>query len=236
MNRKISFTLKDEFPDLNYLFPMINGMIIQGNQPDVSLKPIPKTNEYYLRIKIRRYNHSFIKIKRDLETVSDEVFRQVALLCDDDIICFKTDLDGKHIYVYVLEDYMSFPKISMPVIPKLEYEFPENNKCKIYKTVKLSSKFSQLENLAKIYNLLFYQGYFVSLRLRGEALEIFAMANPQDHRASLTIGFNINLASSSFNKKDVSRFNQLSAQGFKHALFSVYNFKNSGPVLECKAF
>ena len=45
------------------------------------------------------------------------------------------------------------------------------------------------------------------------------------------IGFNV----SSFDETRISEFNQLSARGFDHALFKVYNFANSGPLLEFKA-
>lgn len=227
---QISFTLKSNFPELNYLFPILNGMIIQGNRPDVSLKQIPSSKgNYYLRIKMRRFKNSCIKIKRDLESVSDEVFKQVALLCDDDILYFESDAEGKNIKIHVLSDFMSFPKIEMPVIPDLSYNF--SSPLAFYGEVKLASKFSQLESLAKIYNLMFSQGYFVSLRLRGRALEIFAISKPCDHRASLTIGFNV----SSFDETRISEFNQLSARGFDHALFKVYNFANSSPLLEFKA-
>ena len=230
MNQKISFTLKTGFPELNYLFPILNGMIIQGNRPDVSLKQISSSKgNYYLRIKMRRFKNSCIKIKRDLESVSDEVFKQVALLCDDDILYFESDAEGKHVNIHVLSDFMSFPKISMQTIPKLSHDFLDP--LKFYGTIKLSCKFSQLESLANIYNIMFSQGYFISLRLRGRTLEIFAISKPGDHRASLTIGFNV----ASFDETRISEFNQLSARGFNHALFKVYSFANSGPLLEFKA-
>lgn len=254
---QMDFQLKTAFPELEYIFPIINRLTIQGNPVKVSVRQIRNSDSYYLRICLSRCKkYSFVKIKRDLAEVDEESIATLAELTDLDILFFEAIDGGKIVRVSIYQSYNALPNIVMPSIP--ENEAPEldvlSEKLDLNFSFKLRKNFDELEDLTKVINILLLKNIYAGMRVKteevpGEAgqnsvkqhvathLEMLFMYNVEDHRASLSISFAIVSSSFVHSEHFASKFNYFFANRENiHAKFYCYPSVNNGPCMEFRGF
>lgn len=192
--KQIKFELKNNFPELNYICPILNRLIIQGSKHSVSIQHT-KADIYYVRINIIKPDKSFIKIKRDLReaTVTEELYKRIAEICDCDIPVFSTNTNGSVICIDFYESYRKIPTLVdlKPLTIKSQVDKSYHIVKSIHLTIGLKNSYPELEQLTGIMNLILRNNVYVGMRLKIEnkTLEIHFMYNPMDKRSSLTVGF-----------------------------------------------
>ena len=209
--KQIKFELKNNFPELNYICPILNRLIIQGNKHSVSIQHTKDV--YFVRINVIKPDKSFIKIKRDLceATVTEELYKRIAEICDYDIPVFSTDAIGSVICIDFYESYSKIPKLMdlkpLPIKNKVDITSLED--MSFYMSMELKNPYPELGQLTGIMNLILENIIYVGMRVKqkgnSKLLEIHFMYNPSDKRASLTVGFDI--VSSSIDAMSITQFN-----------------------------
>lgn len=253
---QMDFQLKTAFPELEYIFPIINRLIIQGNLVDVSVHRIRNSDSYYLRICLSRCKkYSFVKIKRDLAEVDAETIATLTELTASDILYFEAIDGGKIVRVSIYPSYNALPNIVMPSIPEIDVpELDDSEHLDLNFSFKLRKNFDELEDLTKVINILLLKNIYAGMRVKteevpGEAgqnsvkqhvathLEMLFMYNVEDHRASLSISFAIVSSSFVHSEHFASKFNYFFANRENiHAKFYCYPSVNNGPCMEFRGF
>lgn len=253
--KQMTFKLKAEFPELEYIFPIINRLTIQGNPVEVSVHQIRNSDSYYLRICLSRCKkYSFVKIKRDLAEVNTETISILNKITASDILYFEAINGGKIVRVSIYSSYNALPNIVMPTIPEVcisELDDLSEN-LDLNFSFSLRKKFDELENLTKVINILLLKNIYSGIRVKTEEisissrvaqnqvkhhvathLEMLFMYNVEDHRASLSISFGIMSSSFVHSEHFASNFNYFFANRDNiHAKFYYYPCVNNRPCME----
>lgn len=255
--RQMDFQLKTAFPELEYIFPIINRLTIQGNPVEVSVRQIRNSDSYYLRICLSRCKkYSFVKIKRDLAEVDTETLSTLSKITVSDILYFEAIDAGKIIRVSIYPSYNALPNIGMPTIP--EFDIPEldnlSENLDLNFSFKLRKKFDELEDLTKVINILLLKNIYAGMRVKTEEvpseagqnsvkqhvathLEMLFMYNVEDHRASLSISFGVVSSSFVHSEHFASKFNYFFANREDiHSKFYYYPSVNNRPCMEFRAY
>ena len=255
--KQMTFKLKAAFPELEYIFPIINRLTIQGNPVEVSVRRIRNSYSYYLRICLSRCKkYSFVKIKRDLAEVDAETIATLAELTASDILYFEAIDGGKIVRVSIYQSYNALPNIVMPTIP--EIDVPElddlSENLDLNFSFNLRKKFDELEALTKVINILLLKNIYAGMRVKTEEvpseagqnsvkqhvathLEMLFMYNVEDHRASLSISFGVVSSSFVHSEHFASKFNYFFANSEDiHAKFYYYPSVNNRPCMEFRGF
>ena len=254
--KQIKFELKAAFPELEYIFPIMNRLIIQGNPVAVSVRKIRNSHSYYLRICVSRCKkYSFVKIKRDLAEVDAKTIETLSKHTASDILYFEAIDGGKIVRVSIYPSYNALPDIGMPTIP--EFDIPEldnlSENLDLNFSFKLRKKFDELEDLTKVINILLLKNIYAGMRVKTEEvtsessqnsvkqhvathLEMLFMYNVEDHRASLSISFGVVSSSFVHSEHFASKFNYFFANREDiHAKFYYYPSGNNQPCMEFRA-
>ena len=257
--KQINFELKTAFPELEYIFPIINRLIIQGNLVDVSVHRIRNSDSYYLRICLSRCKkYSFVKIKRDLAEVDAETIATLTELTASDILYFEAIDGGKIVRVSIYPSYNALPNIVMPSIPEIDVpELDDSEHLDLNFSFKLRKNFNELDDLTKVINILLLKNIYAGMRVKTEEvplstseansnpvkqhvathLEMLFMYNVEDHRASLSISFGIVSSSFVHCEHFASKFNYFFANSEDiHAKFYYYPSGNNRPCMEFRGF
>lgn len=252
----MTFKLKAAFPELEYIFPIINRLTIQGNPVKVSVCQIRNSDSYYLRICLSRCKkYSFVKIKRDLAEVDSETIATLAELTASDILYFEAIDGGKIVRVSIYQSYNALPNIVMPSIPEIDVpELDDSEHLDLNFSFKLRKNFDELEDLTKVINILLLKNIYAGMRVKTEEvpsseagqnsvkqhvathLEMLFTYNVEDHRASLSISFGIVSSSFVHSEHFASKFNYFFANRDNiHARFYYYPSVNNRPCMEFRA-
>ena len=234
--KQIKFELKNNFPELNYICPILNRLIIQGNKHSVSIQLTKDV--YFVRINVIKPDKSFIKIKRDLceATVTEELYKRIAEICDCDIPVFSTNTNGSVICIDFYEAYSKIPRLTdlKPVPVKNKVDITSLEDMSFYMSMELKNPYPELGQLTGIMNLILENIIYVGMRVKqkgnSKLLEIHFMYNPSDKRASLTVGFDI--VSSSIDAMLITNFNTYFAvSGNSDSKFSTMNSKGKTKLI-----
>ena len=254
--KQMTFELKTAFPELEYIFPIINRLIIQGNKVKVSVHNIRNSDTYYLRICLYRCkSYSFVKIKRDLKDVDSETLKTLAEISDADIPYFEAVDNGKNVLISLYPTFNSLPNIKMLTIPDVSIPSLDNLEEPLYLhfSFMLRKSFFELNDLTKIINILLSKNIYAGMRLKSKEvrkketgncvthvathLELLFMYNVEDHRASISIGFGIVHSSFEYGENFATKFNYFFANSKNiHAKFYYYPQINNRPCMEFRAF
>lgn len=227
--KRIEVTLKTAFPELQYLLPIFNRLIIQGNSIKVEVRKTQNLDAYYLFIRLRRCKvYSFIEIRRDLSCIDKSTLQEISLISDEDILYFETDNEGKTVIINVVEEFNSIPQIIQPNVPEISsypLETKKSTECFAF-SFDLRKDFTEIDYLIQILNVLLTSKVYAGLCItKKHHLELMFWYNPNDFRPSLKIGFGI---SSALSCSDITTFNRIFNDDY-HIASKFYSFPSPYP-------
>ncbi len=245
----LQLELKNKFPELKFICPVLDRMILNGNKLTVNVSK--RRNSYVLCITVHRCkSYSFVQIQRDLANFSDEAAETLAKIsCNDSPVVLDSDYDGQYICLLNESEKSSsfntdIPELSIPVLDS------EVSNLSVNLHFPLRKQFNELDDLVKTFNLLMIRGCYGRMSIKsGNHLELH-FTDGCDHHPSLSIACGLkNITSRAYCEFDAnqyglqaSKFNRLLMR--RESVFQKFYFSQSkqdsalnycGPSLEFRA-